>query len=142
MTDEMTARLEELRRWRAMAPEEQDALIASGWHPAPLESDRYQTSDSPHNKVKAQRHGNDLGRDTTEVPVMPDQFRSGDTPDGGRLVGVEDDAGRAWCLECSDAEIRQAGETAFVFDLYVTTTPGTARRKCVNCGRAIGEVGG
>lgn len=73
---------------------------------------------------------------------MPDQFRSGDTDDSARLIGVEDDAGRAWCLECSDAEIRQAGGTPFIFDLYITTTPGTARRKCCVCGRRIGEVGG
>lgn len=192
--------------WDALAPEEQDTLIASGWHPGPGsyseralqirradanaaywkgwagllrddvealrealtfvargtapgisgdkkqtlhevaiealgKTDRYQKLNLPHNYAKAQRHGNDLGRDTTEVTVMPDQFRSGDTDEGHtRLVGVEDERGRAWCMECAGAEIRRAGETAFCIDLYVTTSTGTARRKCVNCRRPIGEV--
>lgn len=65
------------------------------------------------------------------------QAKSNDTNDSlGRIVGVEDGDGRAWCFECADAEIREAGETAFMVDLYAWS----ARRKCVNCGRRIGEV--
>lgn len=65
------------------------------------------------------------------------QFQSGDTDNRfGRIVGVEDADGRAWCFECADAEIRAAGETAFMLDLY----GWSSRRKCVNCGRRIGEV--
>lgn len=65
--------------------------------------------------------------------------QSGDTNDSlGRIVGVEDADGRAWCFECAHAEIRDAGETAFMTDLYAWS----ARRKCANCKRLIGEVTG
>ena len=57
----------------------------------------------------------------------------------GRIVGVEDDQARAWCFECSASELRAAGETPFMADLYAGWD---ARRKCVNCGRKIGEVQG
>lgn len=64
---------------------------------------------------------------------------SGDTNDSlGRIVGVEDADGRAWCFECAHDEIREAGATAFMVDLYAWS----ARRKCVNCRRPIGEVQG
>lgn len=67
------------------------------------------------------------------------QFSSDDTNNSlGRIVGVEDADGRAWCFECAHAEIRQAGETAYMADLY----GWSARRKCVNCGRQIGQVQG
>lgn len=67
------------------------------------------------------------------------QFESNETDDRlGRIVGVEDDAGNAWCYECADAEIRQAGETAFSVD--VSAGWGGARRKCSRCGRRLGEV--
>lgn len=77
----------------------------------------------------------------TEVAAMQDKRnQSGDTDDRyGRIVGVEDADGRAWCFECAHAEIREAGETAFMVDLYAGWS---SRRKCVNCGRRIGEVGG
>lgn len=66
---------------------------------------------------------------------------SGDTDNRmSRIVGVEDADGKPWCFECSSAEIRQAGETAFMADIYAGW--GGARRKCVNCGRKIGEVSG
>ncbi len=65
-------------------------------------------------------------------------FSSGDTDPGG-IVGVEADNGEAWCFECADAEIRRAGETAFSLDLYRVDS---ARRKCANCKRRIGEVNG
>ena len=65
---------------------------------------------------------------------------SGDTDDRwGRIVGVEDGDGHAWCFECAHAEIREAGETAFMIDLYAGPS---SRRKCVNCKRPIGEVQG
>lgn len=73
----------------------------------------------------------------TEVTAM--QSKSNDTDDRlGRIVGVEDADGRAWCFECAHEEIRRAGETAYMADLYAWQ----ARRKCVNCGRRIGEVAG
>jgi hypothetical protein len=76
----------------------------------------------------------------TEVAAMQQQTSSGDTNDSpGRLVGVEDDEGLAWCFECADAEIRSAGETAFSIDLHAGSD---ARRKCVRCERRIGEVQG
>jgi len=56
----------------------------------------------------------------------------------GRLVGVEDSDGKAWCYECADREIRNAGFTAFDVDLDAYS----ARRKCTVCGRRIGEVSG
>lgn len=71
------------------------------------------------------------------------QFKSGDTDEGHtRLVGSEDEKGHAWCLECWDYAQRHPEEDPpqFVSDLYVTTSTGTARRKCVRCRRAIGEV--
>jgi hypothetical protein len=71
VTDRIAARLQELKRWRAMTtgglPDE------VFW---PDEDDRYQYSDSPHNthdKAKAPRSSNCRGRDTTEVAVMPDK---------------------------------------------------------------------
>lgn len=64
---------------------------------------------------------------------------SGDTNNSlGRIVGVEDADGRAWCFECAHDEIRRASEAAFMADLYAWS----ARRKCINCGRRIGEVQG
>ena len=73
----------------------------------------------------------------TEVTAM--QFESNDTDDRlGRIVGVEDESGDAWCCECADAEIRRAGETAFSVDVYAGW--GGARRKCSRCGRRLGEV--
>jgi hypothetical protein len=77
----------------------------------------------------------------TEVTAMQAKSNraSGDTNDSlGRIVGVEDADGKAWCFECAHAEIARAGETAYTADLYAWS----ARRKCVNCGRRIGEVSG
>lgn len=66
--------------------------------------------------------------------------RSGDTDDRfGRIVGAEDGDGEAWCFECAHDEIRRAGDAAFMADLYAGDA---ARRKCVQCSRRIGEVGG
>lgn len=66
--------------------------------------------------------------------------QSNDTNDSpGRIVGVEDGEDHAWCFDCADAEIRQGGETAFLADLYARPD---AKRRCFNCGRRIGEVGG
>lgn len=67
------------------------------------------------------------------------KFKSGETDNRlGRIVGVEDSDGRAWCFECAHDEIRRAGDAAFMVDLY----GWSARRKCVKCGRRIGEVQG
>lgn len=66
--------------------------------------------------------------------------KSKDTDDRlGRIVGVEDSDGNAWCFECADAQIRVAGEVAFMVDLFAGWS---SRRKCVNCQRQIGEVEG
>jgi len=79
----------------------------------------------------------------TEVTAMQaktNERQSGDTDNRfGRIVGVEDADGKAWCFECAHAEIRQAGDAAFMVDLYAGES---ARRKCVNCKRPIGEVQG
>ena len=76
----------------------------------------------------------------TEVTAMQDKrTQSGDTNNSlGKIVGVEDADGRAWCFECAHDEIKRAGETAFMADLYAWSS----RRKCVRCERRIGEVGG
>jgi hypothetical protein len=64
---------------------------------------------------------------------------SNDTNDSpGRIVGVEDGDGQAWCFPCADREIREAGETAFLADLYAWD----AKRRCFNCGMRIGEAAG
>lgn len=139
MANWAAAKLRELKEMQVDVVGEMRELLSDAAET--FRGDRYQTGGSPHNRERAATLERPA-RDTTEVTVMPGQFSSGDTDDGARLVGAEDDAGRAWCLACIDAEIRQGGATPFVFDLYVTTSPGTARRKCANCRRPIGEVAG
>ncbi len=69
MSDWNTAKLEELKRWRELSGEEQDALIASGWHPGPV-------TKSPNRTITKQRPGvagTTRAVDTTEVPVMSEK---------------------------------------------------------------------
>jgi hypothetical protein len=115
VTDWVTAKLRELEEWRSISGEEQDLLIASGWHPGDCKefvSDRYQDGDPPHNAETAPRRGNVRGHDTTEVPVMQAESNplhvrvtyATDCPEWWRIqirrrLGRQGMATRAECVE-------------------------------------------
>lgn len=50
----------------------------------------------------------------------------------GPIIGVEDDQGRLWCLDCVDRELREGGDTPFLMDIHAYID---RRRKCSQCGQ-------